>query len=174
MKILIMSDTHTIPKSALIDILNHIEYDHFIHCGDIYMNYTQGDLGLVQLVRGNNDFNDSPSQISTIIDQKKFFITHGHHYDIGFTMSTIQEHCQGKYDVVCFGHSHIPLKEEINGTLYINPGSLCYPRGRCIHPTYCILDSQTMEVTYYDKNHQVLDPFEQVASTSYFKRIFKF
>ena len=33
-------------------------------------------------------------------------------------------------DVVVFGHTHIPTYKTIDDIIFINPGSLAYPRGK--------------------------------------------
>jgi hypothetical protein len=56
-------------------------------------------------------------------------------------------------DIVCFGHSHILGAEVINGTLYLNPGSIRLPRQR-VEKTYVILDLQenSVRMTVYELN----------------------
>jgi hypothetical protein len=44
-----------------------------------------------------------------------------------------------KADIVCFGHSHVLGAEVIDGTLFINPGSIRLPRERT-EKTYVILN----------------------------------
>ena len=44
-------------------------------------------------------------------------------------------------DIVCFGHSHVLGAEVIEGTLFLNPGSIRLPRER-LEKTYVILDLQ--------------------------------
>ena len=50
-------------------------------------------------------------------------------------------HSNHKIDVVCFGHSHNPTCYKKENTLFINPGSVTFPRGNYPHPTYCIFDT---------------------------------
>lgn len=79
-----------------------------------------------------------------------------------------------KIDVVCFGHSHNPTCYKKENTLFINPGSVTFPRGNYPHPTYCIFDTENHEVQFYDlKESQTCNPFEAKKKESFFKRFFK-
>lgn len=55
------------------------------------------------------------------------FATHGHHYNT----STLPPHKAG--DVLLHGHTHIPACEEVDGMLYLNPGSVSIPKENSPH-----------------------------------------
>lgn len=121
MKIIIFSDSHY--KS--IFKLDLTEYDYVIHCGDILPN----DIDYINLedniysVSGNCDYKkEMPIEREFIINNKKFFICHGHTYNVKETYSKLIEKGQN-YDFVMFGHTHIPYVNKVNNTFYINPGS---------------------------------------------------
>jgi putative phosphoesterase len=82
---------------------------------------------------------------------------------------------EAQADIVCFGHTHRPYVEEIDNILFINPGSLCYPRSKYPEPTYCILDTSTKEVAFYNAiSGQVCDPFTTPTRPPFsFKKLFK-
>ncbi len=58
-----------------------------------------------------------------------------------------------KADIVCFGHSHVLGAEVVDGTLYLNPGSIRLPRER-LEKTYMILDlkENTIIMSVFDVN----------------------
>ena len=56
------------------------------------------------------------------IEDRCFFLTHGHHYD--------PEHLPylNKGDVFVYGHYHIPVLREKNGINIVNPNSISLPK----------------------------------------------
>lgn len=151
MKIMIVSDSHAMPKETLITLLSNQKVDAYIHCGDIFMTYDGITLPNFYLARGNNDFGDIPKELTITLDSKRFFICHGHHYYVDYDLdSLLTKAKEVNADVVCYGHTHIPFYKKIDSIVVINPGSLSYPRGAYRHPTYCILDTQSMKTTFFD------------------------
>lgn len=57
-----------------------------------------------------------------LIDNHRFFLTHGHIYNSD-NLPNIS-----KGDVLCHGHTHIPLAENHNGIIVFNPGSITFPK----------------------------------------------
>lgn len=56
---------------------------------------------------------------------RRIFLTHGHHYNID------KKPDAGLLDgagYVIYGHTHIPLKQQIDGIWYLNPGSVSIPK----------------------------------------------
>lgn len=174
MQVCILSDSHMIPKSQLESFFQQLNVDYIIHCGDIYMTYQENDLPQIIHVRGNND-RYSPLEQIIEIDQLRFFITHGHHYQVDQSIHLLQDYAAiHQIDVVCFGHTHIPYFYQDEHTTYINPGSLAFPRGLYRYPTYCIFDTHSKKVTYYNyKTGEVCDPFKKTEKKSFFHSLFK-
>ena len=56
-----------------------------------------------------------------VIDGKRITLTHGHRYML---MSLLRTDA----DIICVGHSHIPVIREYAGKLIINPGSVARSR----------------------------------------------
>ena len=44
-------------------------------------------------------------------------------------------------NAVFFGHIHVPVLEEEDGVLLVNPGSLAFPRQRGRRPSYAVLET---------------------------------
>lgn len=150
MEVLIISDTHAMNREDLLAVLHRHPVDYYIHCGDIFSPYRKLPLSNLYLVRGNNDFNKAKEKLTPFIDNHRFFITHGHLYNVYYNMhSLLQAAKEEKANIVCFGHTHVPFLQTIDNILVINPGSAYYPRGDYFEPTYCILDTSTLLVTYY-------------------------
>lgn len=46
------------------------------------------------------------------------------------------------YDIVCYGHTHLPGLYFGKTTIFLNPGSVGFPVGSFAHPTYCVFDTE--------------------------------
>ena len=115
MKIGIISDTHRNIKSIDKAIPYLKECDLIIHAGDNiddaeYIYYATDVL--VKCVKGNCDlYNiDEPYELTFLVKDKKFFLCHGHQYDVKWGFDSL-------------------LKIAKDNNIDINPGSTTYPRG---------------------------------------------
>lgn len=133
MKIGIVSDTHRLVRNMDKAIPYLENCDLIIHAGDNYSDarYIYGETGVnVMAVVGNCDFEDAEDELLFDFGGKKFFVCHGHRYDVKYGTKFLQTKAEREgADIVVFGHSHETFSEVINGTLYINPGSLSSKRG---------------------------------------------
>lgn len=88
--------------------------------------------GEVYAVKGNCDMsNKYPEERLIKILDKKIFICHGHRYGVKYGYNSI--FYRGKElgaDIVLFGHSHLPIIEEEDGILLMNPGSISHGMSR--------------------------------------------
>lgn len=175
MKVMILSDSHSIPKNNLLTLFKHHKADYYIHCGDIYMSYDTLNLNNFYLARGNNDFNKNiHEELFITIDGLSFFITHGHHYDVNYKLDYLFKIGKKKgADLICFGHTHKPFISTKNNITMINPGSICYPRGLNQMPTYCIYDTQNKKAVFYDAStFKPCNPFTDKKKEPFFKKRF--
>lgn len=135
MRIVIFSDTHG-NFSAMHKIFKRNgNADLFIFLGD-------GEKDLAPLkkiyldkkiisVSGNCDVCGSTplSDIYTLPDGKKIFFTHGHKFNVRFSVDRLffkakEENCSFAF----FGHTHCRYAEMRDGVLILNPGSAGCPR----------------------------------------------
>lgn len=146
MKILAVGDTHgnvTELKALLKNINGSV--DALIHTGDYetdtrFINKDYPDLPLYG-VCGNCDYGRfMPPVCIAELGGKRIFITHGHRYDVKFSLMRLSYAAmENQADICVFGHTHIPLVEKYNGLYIVNPGSLSLPRGGS-KPSYGIID----------------------------------
>ncbi|MGI6705174.1 MAG: metallophosphoesterase family protein [Clostridia bacterium] len=129
----VVSDTHIPTRvrqlpSQLLEGLKGV--DRIIHCGDILIPQVLGQLweiAPVDAVLGNMD---SPAEFPNLPYRKvievggfRLGIIHGHSRS-GSTIQRARDgFAEGAVDCILFGHSHIPVIEERNGILMLNPGS---------------------------------------------------
>lgn len=150
MKILILSDTHSYQKEKLQSLIQSIQPDHTIHCGDIYATHKINDLPNSTVIRGNNDNLNCPLDTILTLDNTTFYICHGHRHNVHFTKDELELHGNAfEVDIVCYGHTHIADYTQIKHLTILNPGSLVYPRGQEEFGSYCIFDTKTKKTTFY-------------------------
>jgi len=158
-KIAIMSDTHDNIWNLddALDIIRDEKAEIIIHCGDFvapFMLKALDKAGIpVYGVLGNNDGSQYllTKTALTITEHFTLFDLIGHvdadGYKICFThQEEVAEGlaATGKYDLVCFGHSHQYKLETIGKTLFLNPGEVMGKNGE---PGFCIVDTKSRKVT---------------------------
>ena len=120
----IISDTHGVLRPEVERILETC--DVIVHAGDFDTQMLYHKLEVNQplfAVRGNNDRGWSgglPGIKRFEIEGVKFIMAHERTQIPGSL---------GDAQVVVFGHSHMYQQQEINGRLWLNPGSCGYKRG---------------------------------------------
>ena len=133
MQIGVISDTHSDKKFVHrvrdifsdMDIIVHL-WDNVQDVSQIKKFYTRPVIN----VKGNCDFSvDVPGERIENIGGKKFFITHGHRYDVKYDLSRLKyKAMEENADVVLFGHTHLSKIIYENGIWFVNPGSPSIPR----------------------------------------------
>ncbi|PLX40618.1 MAG: hypothetical protein C0608_08770 [Deltaproteobacteria bacterium] len=134
MKIGVLSDTHLAGVTpAFKSLLNEElgEADIIVHAGDHVgagiMEYLEFmDRRPYYGVAGNMD----PVAISSVLPREVSFEAGGLLFGVihgwgapSDILSSVKGHFAKLPDVVIFGHSHLPLIERVEGTLFVNPGS---------------------------------------------------
>ncbi len=145
MKILLISDSHG-HKDRIPSILErHSEISSVIHLGDYGTDVDAVSETCpflpTEAVQGNNDRSRIyPSEKLLQLAGRRIFITHGHAYNVGRNLAPLiaKAHLENS-EIAIFGHTHIPLVEQRDGVLLVNPGCLFRPRS--LHgATYSILE----------------------------------
>lgn len=129
MKILVISDTHKSISDAVF-LIEEIKPHTVIHLGDVADDCDElryiFPMQRMICVLGNNDFfNKSyPLEVTCEIGQKRFFICHGHKYNVKSGLFALKKKAEKeKVDIALFGHTHREHISEENGITYMNPGS---------------------------------------------------
>ncbi|MGI6084357.1 MAG: metallophosphoesterase [Acetivibrionales bacterium] len=142
---LVISDTHGELRHAKKMIEQYPQINGLIHLGDFYKDAYIIKAKYPELkiftVPGNCDFyNDLPTDIILEIEGKRILITHGHRYGVKNGIERLERKAlQEGIDVVLFGHTHCPLQEYRSDILFVNPGSIGFPRSFSA-PTYALLE----------------------------------
>jgi len=150
MKIAVLSDIHdNIWK--LETLLACMEADTLIFCGDFCAPFTlaqiaEGFAGPIHVVFGNND--GDKLLLARVAGKYPHVTLHGdfaeleldgrrvaviHYPEIGRALAQ-----GGVYDLVCHGHSHERVVEQVGKTVRVNPGEVM---GRFGLSTYALYDT---------------------------------
>ena len=117
-KIGIISDTHGLLRPEVAKLLKDCNY--IFHAGDVdkpEILDALRPLGALYVVRGNNDgywAQNLQKSLNFTVGNVRFFMTHDRK-DVAWELGDTQ--------VVIFGHSHQYFCKEIDGRLWLNPGS---------------------------------------------------
>jgi len=78
------------------------------------------------LVRGNCDAGAQiPATQGFLFGGKNIMCTHGHRYYVKHSLDELLRHAkQHAFDLVLYGHTHVPRVDYIDGIYFFNPGSL--------------------------------------------------
>ncbi len=138
MRIMVVSDSHDCPNAIEEAIKQEKEkekgFDAFIFLGDGEDDYdiATRNLGGITTyrVRGNNDWNHyTPLYITAQIGQHKYFICHGHSFNVWKNCDRlVNAASQAGCQVVLFGHTHCRYYGYQNSVHIFNPGSIALPR----------------------------------------------
>ena len=129
MRLIVVSDSHGC-REPMVELYQRYPNDGMIHQGDHIsdarwmLERTQGHP--VYGVKGNCDAPfQGPEELLLELDGKKILICNGHRYGVksGLGQLLAAAKAQG-VDGVFFGHTHLPLLEQREGMLILNPGSL--------------------------------------------------
>jgi len=161
-KVLIVSDSHRMKEEVAMIAERH-EADLFIHCGDSELKEDDAVLARYVVVKGNCDwYGTFPEDLVIEHGGLRFYVTHGHLYDVKRTLQKLQYRAlEVEADIACFGHSHVAYAEQLDGTLFLNPGSIRVPR-KFRDPSYVLLEwkrVQEVTVTFYHVDGSEIEPF---------------
>ena len=129
MKVIVMSDSHG-AKNSMLQAVKKESPDYILHLGDnewdsSVISEVYPEIPL-RVVKGNCDgFSDLPATEGFSLEGKNILMTHGHLFYVKTSMARLKSYAkEQRPDIVLFGHTHIPYKEEWKNMLFINPGSI--------------------------------------------------
>lgn len=169
MKLLVVSDSHG-ERSILKKLHDRYvsEVDAMIHCGDSELHAVDPVLKGYTVVKGNCDVdNQFQEEVVQKVSGSTVFVAHGHLHQVNSSLLNLSYRAkENAADFVFFGHTHLLGAEIIDGILYLNPGSISYPRGG--NPrTYAIIEKTDIAITVYFYNEQYIE-IETLRQTFHF------
>ena len=139
-RIAVFSDTHG-DVDHMERVVRRERPDLVLHLGDLCRDFEALQARMprqtMQNVCGNCDgFSLTPDQRVLQAEGKRILMTHGHRYHVKETLYRAQLAArEAQADILVFGHTHIPLCQEVDGLWMLNPGSCQGRRG-----TYGLLE----------------------------------
>ena len=121
----VLSDTHGTIHPRLIPLFREAQVELILHAGDVgepYVLTTLSSIAEVVAVRGNVDVGklaSLPEEIRNTYEGIDIYMTHIG----GKPEAWIRTLPAPKPQVAICGHSHVALLEELDGVLFLNPGS---------------------------------------------------
>lgn len=134
MRIGVISDTHGKAEFFRRALEQMGQIDFLIHAGD----YFRDAVGMAQeagikvvAVVGNCDRHlAGPEEEELEVEGFRILVTHGHMYGVKSGNSRLTEKLRdGNYDLIIYGHSHVPEITRLSQGYLFNPGSVSSPRG---------------------------------------------
>ena len=131
----IISDTHIFAGGGsrpfpepVVDLFRRFDVGLIVHGGDIVIQAVLDRLATVApvlAVHGNNDplalWQELPERIVLSVGPHRIGVVHGHGGPSARVTATTA--FDEPVDLVIYGHSHVPIIEEVDGVVHFNPGS---------------------------------------------------
>jgi len=131
----VISDTHIFAGGGsrklpveVLDLFRRFEVDLIVHGGDIVIQSVLDRLSTVAptiAVHGNNEprelWKELPERIVLSIGDHRIGVVHGHGGPSARATARIA--FDEPLELIIYGHSHVPMIEEVDGVTYFNPGS---------------------------------------------------
>lgn len=147
LKVLIISDSHG-RTDRIDDVVKRVgRFDRMIHAGD-HADDVLGRYSKAVAVCGNCDATGSAA-LELELDHEllgvKTLLLHGHTANVKTSpLSLIYRAAEVGARLVIFGHTHTPTLMVEDDRVFLNPGSLSYPRGYTVC-TYAVLNLRQKE-----------------------------
>lgn len=129
-----ISDTHVNPQGGrrfpmeVLDLFERFRVGLIVHLGDINCEdvlYQLADVAPLIAVHGNTDNpflkRQLPGQVTFSVGPHSIGLIHG--FQSGSARQSAHEAFAGRVDLCMYGHSHMPKIEQIDDTIFFNPGS---------------------------------------------------
>lgn len=137
MKIGVMSDSHGDIRAVrrAFELFRALGCETVFHLGDGLrdLDALRQEITMeVISVPGNMDYApETPLERIHAAEGLRFFLSHGHSLDVHHTTYHLrrrarEEGCQ----VALYGHTHVARKQDEEGILLVNPGSVSRPKGQ--------------------------------------------
>ncbi len=133
LKIIVVSDTHMTQRSKGLParLLEELPgADLILHAGD-WTDWSVYEAlaayAPVEGIAGNNDGEDIVSRLGyeklIEVEGKRIGMIHGDGFRGTTEQRALKAFADQQVDCIVFGHSHVPLLDEVNGIMLLNPGS---------------------------------------------------
>ena len=165
MRIIIASDIHgrVEPSKRLEEVIADYKPDRVILLGDFLYNGPRNGVPedydpmavsvilnrfapITIAVRGNCDSRVDQTMLRFKLDDSRILYLNGFRCDLihgDLLTSDLLEVERG--DILMYGHTHVPMLKKSDGVIYVNPGSISFPKPE-FPATYAVMDGSRIEV----------------------------
>jgi len=135
----VIADTHGYLDPSVLDVLAGV--DLVVHAGDVgdpAILEALSSIAPVTAVAGNldDDACDLPSEVAADVAGVRFALGHKRKRLVKRLVGADE----ARFDLVVFGHDHVPSASWVEGTLWLNPGSASAPYEEDEEPTVAIVE----------------------------------
>ena len=167
MKYLVVSDCHY-DREILVKLRNFYkgQVDAMFYCGDSELDASDDLWDDFLVVTGNCDYDPNYAKVVDYCNgPDKIVMTHGHLYGANFGLARLDLLAKEKgANLLFFGHTHQLGVQKEDGIIFLNPGSISYPRGAYANlgGTYALVstDAKKIDVDFYTRD---LDKVEKLT-----------
>ncbi|MCQ2982896.1 MAG: YfcE family phosphodiesterase [Treponemataceae bacterium] len=104
-----------------------------------------------------------PERIEFTAAGRNIFACHGHRHSVDYSLDTLINAAGTlSADLVFYGHTHVPARDEAEGSLILNPGSCSRPRGGTL-PSFAVVsfpgNTERYRVEYFSINETIFGNF---------------
>ncbi len=175
MRILIASDIHgrLLAAKRLEQVINACQPERVILLGDYLYNGPRNGvpsdydpMGTVSIlnrfapitigVRGNCDSRMDETLLRFGIEDSKVIYLNGFRCDLihgDLLSSELLEVERG--DILMYGHTHVPMLKKSDGVVYLNPGSVSFPKNG-FPASYGLMDGSRLEIRKLDDDSPLM------------------
>ena len=122
--ILVISDYHK-RENAVLDLINQYRPDYTLCLGDGESEEGFYKENNIISVKGNCDYTNLPLIKVIEIDGMRILMTHGHLHNVYFDIFKLYLLAKEQNAThVLYGHTHMPIIEDYEGVIFVNPGAL--------------------------------------------------
>ena len=181
MRIIIASDIHgrLLATKRLETVINNCKPDRVVLLGDFLYNGPRngvptdydpmGTCGVLNRfapiiigVRGNCDSRVDEQLLRFRLEDSKVIHVNGFRCDLihgDLLTSDLLEVERG--DILMYGHTHVPMLKRSDGVIYVNPGSIAFPKNE-FPASYALMDGSHIEIRRLDDDtaFMTLDLYE--------------
>ncbi len=132
----LISDTHGLLRAAVHEALAGVSM--ILHAGDVCSETILDELALIAPVYAVLGNTDAPWALALPVERAvdaegvRIHVSHGH--EVGRPSAARLAAAYPGFDVIVYGHTHVPKAERVGDVLVVNPGAVG-PRRFDLHPS---------------------------------------
>ncbi len=175
MRIIIASDIHGRLQAAkrLEAIVSEYKPDRVVLLGDYLYNGPRNGVpedydpaavaetlnrfaSITLGVRGNCDSRVDQAMLRFLMEDSKIVYLNGFRCDLihgDLLTSELLEVERG--DILMYGHTHAPMLKRSDGVVYVNPGSIAFPKAD-FPATYAVMDGSRIEIRKLENSEPIM------------------